>query len=108
MELASIGQPLEFWRQDLAKEGVLTNAEVKCIRDSGRKLCAAGWVIRPHTPPTKSGRTVVFFSLEDETGLLNVTVFPSVYEKYGHLIFSSPLLVVEGRGYLQGQQAAWS
>lgn len=89
--------PLQFRRESLSGEGVSTNETIKNVKDSGRKWLAAGWVIRPHTPPTKSGKTVVFFSLEDETGLLNVTVFPAIYEKYGHLIFGHPLLMVEGR-----------
>jgi error-prone DNA polymerase len=89
--------PLEFWRSGLQQKQVLTNTEIKSIESTTRLLRAAGWVIRPHTPPTKSGKTIVFFSLEDETGLLNVTVFPSIYEKHGHLIFSHPLLMIEGR-----------
>lgn len=89
--------PLEFWREYLAAHRVHTNQSIKEITDTELVLRAAGWVIRPHTPPTKSGKTVVFMSLEDETGLLNVTVFPAIYEKYGHLIYSFPVLVVEGR-----------
>ncbi len=89
--------PLVFWRSELTGRGVLTNAKIKSIHDSSRILRAAGWVIRPHTPPTKSGKTVVFLSLEDETGLLNTTVFPAAYEEYGHLIYSAPILMVEGR-----------
>jgi error-prone DNA polymerase len=89
--------PLEFWRERLTTKRVLTNERIKQVKETNRLLRAAGWVIRPHTPPTKSGKTVVFFSLEDETGLLNVTVFPSIYERFGPLIFSEPLLMVEGR-----------
>jgi error-prone DNA polymerase len=89
--------PVEFWRKALNEVDVLPNAIVRKIEETDRPLRAAGWVIRPHTPPTKSGKTVVFLSLEDETGLLNVTVFPAAYEKFGHLIYSCPLLIVEGR-----------
>ena len=89
--------PLTFWRDSLSAQGVLRNAEIRAITDTSRLLRAAGWVIRPHTPPTKSGKTVVFLSLEDETGLLHVTVFPAVYERFGHLIFGSPMLRVDGR-----------
>jgi error-prone DNA polymerase len=53
--------------------------------------------IRPHRPPTRSGRTVVFLSLEDETEMLEVTVFESVYQKCGRAIFTQPLLLVTGR-----------
>lgn len=97
LEFSPTSHPLEFWREALAAQGVLPNDKIKRIRSTRRLLRAAGWVIRPHTPPTKSGKTVVFFSLEDETGLLNITVFPQIYERFGHLIYSQPLLVVEGR-----------
>lgn len=56
----------------------------------------AGLVIRPHRPPTRSGRTVVFLTLEDEYGLVDVTVFEDVYRKYGRVLYSEPLLLVTG------------
>jgi error-prone DNA polymerase len=89
--------PLEFWRDQLAKSGVLPNNIIRAETDKDRVFCAAGWVIRPHTPPTKSGKTVVFFTLEDETGLMNITTFPDMYERFGHLIFGNPLLIIEGK-----------
>lgn len=87
---------LEFYRADLRKRQALTALEVRSETRTDRRLRVCGWVIRPHTPPTRSGQTVVFFSLEDETGLLNVTVFPRQYERYGHLLFRMPLLFIEG------------
>lgn len=88
---------ISFWRESLAKRGIQTCREVKTNQDSSAVLSAAGVVIRPHTPPTKSGKRVIFFSLEDESGLLNVTVFPDVQEKFGHLIPGQSMLVVTGR-----------
>ena len=72
----------------------------------------AGLPIRPHRPPTRSGRTVAFFSLEDETGILDVTVFEDVYRRDGQMLFSGtpgPLLVqghVERRGAVVSVTAA--
>ncbi|HEY3314659.1 MAG TPA: DNA polymerase III subunit alpha [Bacillota bacterium] len=65
----------------------------------GRPVKIAGLLVRPHRPPTKSGRTVVFLSLEDEFGLADVTVFESVYQKYGQYIFCDPCppLIVWGQ-----------
>jgi len=54
-------------------------------------------VIRPRRPPTKSGRTVVFFTLEDETGLLDVTMFESVYQRCGAAVFTRPVVTLAGR-----------
>ena len=63
----------------------------------GRNVSAAGIVIRPHRPPTKSGRTVVFLTLEDEFGMIDITVFEDIYQKYGHIIFTEPALIVRGK-----------
>jgi len=87
--------PLEFVRPQLTHDGTLTNHQIKEQRPEGT-IKAAGLLIRPHRPPTRSGRTVVFFTLEDETGLLDVTVFHNIYEKHGRQIFSSSALLVEG------------
>ena len=45
-------------------------------------------------PGTAKG--VVFFSLEDETGLSNARVWPSVYERTRMVVRSEPYLVIEG------------
>ena len=52
--------------------------------------------MEPRFPPTSSGRTVVFFDLEDETGLLNVTCFEETYKKYGKTIICSPFVTLRG------------
>lgn len=48
-------------------------------------------------PPTKSGKIVVFITLEDETGLVDCVVFPKVYEAYGSVIYNNPALIIEGK-----------
>jgi len=77
---------MSFWRDFLAGEGYRTGAELGRL-PSGSWVKIAGLPVRPHRPPTRSGRTVVFFSLEDETGLTDVTVFEDVYQRYGHWLF---------------------
>jgi error-prone DNA polymerase len=54
-------------------------------------------------PPTKSGIIVVFITLEDETGLADVVVFPKVYEKYGSVIYGNPGLIIEGKVERMGE-----
>lgn len=93
---ALTGHPMQLLREKLRKRGVLTAAQLKKTRP-GRTVAAAGVVIRPHRPPTRSGRTVVFLSLEDETGLIDVTIFEDVYRKYAPVIFCQGLLLIQGR-----------
>lgn len=92
--LTARGHIMDFLRPDLPKGVLTTQAAQNCPTNTQVKV--AGLVIRPHRPPTRSGRTVVFLTLEDETGLLDVTVFESVYQKYGKVIYNNPLLLVTG------------
>ncbi|HEY8415844.1 MAG TPA: error-prone DNA polymerase, partial [Thermaerobacter sp.] len=89
---------MEMLRPVLAARGYRSAAEVKAM-PAGEPVRVAGIPVRPHRPPTRSGRIVVFLSLEDETGLLDVTVFERIYQRDGRWIFTDPPvpLVVEGR-----------
>jgi error-prone DNA polymerase len=44
----------------------------------------------------------VFIALEDETGMINVTLRPDVYQAYRALLHRHPLLVVDGRLQVEG------
>lgn len=92
------GHYMNFARERLEREGYLTAARVKQAQ-SGALVRVAGVPVCPHRPPTRSGRIVVFLSLEDETGLVDLTIFEDVYQRYGHLIFTDPRppLAVLGR-----------
>ena len=87
---------MQHWRSRLRRRGVSSCARARRL-PHGHPVTAAGLCIRPHRPPTKSGRPVVFLTLEDETGLIDVTVFEDVYLRWGADLFVSPLLVVSGR-----------
>jgi error-prone DNA polymerase len=83
------------WRKELAAHGVYSSRDLKKI-PSGSLVQVAGMLLHPHRPPTRSGRITVFLSLEDEYGLIDVTVFEDVYMQYGSYIFGpqkGPLLI---------------
>ena len=61
---------------------------------SGRKVRVAGIVTHRQRPETASG--VIFMSLEDETGIINLIVWPSVQLVQRQPVFSAHLLVVQG------------
>ncbi len=98
------GHIISFLRPRLQRRGVVTVARAM-EAPAGRTVRVAGVLVRPRRPPTRSGKTVVFLSLEDETGLIDVTVFSRIYEKYGHVIFSDrvPPLVVTGEVQRRGE-----
>ncbi|MGB9920066.1 MAG: DNA polymerase III subunit alpha [Moorellales bacterium] len=105
MEYEVLGLEVErhymgFWREVLRREGYLSGAELRRL-PAGSRVKVAGLPVRPHRPPTRSGRLVVFFSLEDETGLTDVTVFEDVYQRYGHWLFGPEAGPVRVMGRLE-------
>jgi error-prone DNA polymerase len=87
---------LSHYRPDLRAKGLFSSRQV-ARAGPGAVVTVGGLVIRPHRPPVRSGRIVVFLSLEDEFGLTDVTVFEDVYRRCGRVIFTAPALVVKGR-----------
>ena len=59
-------------------------------------------LILVHTPPTKSGKRVMFMTLEDEAGLFEVVVFSKAQDRFAKLILTSEVLTLEGRLQRQG------
>ncbi|MBX7132365.1 MAG: DNA polymerase III subunit alpha [Fimbriimonadaceae bacterium] len=97
---ASLGLDVEhhllaFERERIQSRGGVTTAEAKTLPHR-RKAIVVGNPIRLRFPPTSSGKRVVFFDLEDETGLLNVTCFDAVYQRDGHAIVCSPYVTLIG------------
>lgn len=84
-----------FERDRVYSRGGITTAEARKLTP-GRKAIVVGNPIRLRFPPTQSGKRVVFFDLEDETGLLNVTCFDDVYQKDGHSIICSGYVTLIG------------
>ena len=62
---------------------------------AGARVCVAGLVLVRQRPGTAKG--VIFLTLEDETGVANVVVWKSLYEKYRRAVISARLLRVTGR-----------
>lgn len=87
---------MQFERERVAGKGGVTTAEARRL-PHGAKAVVVGNPLRLRFPPTPSGKRVVFFDLEDETGLLNVTCFDAVYRRDGHAIVCSPYVTLVGR-----------
>jgi error-prone DNA polymerase len=56
-----------------------------------------------HMPPTKSGKRVIFITLEDETGLIDVVAFPKAQVSSARAILTSEVQTIEGRLQRQGK-----
>jgi DNA polymerase III alpha subunit len=88
--------PLEPMRPALARMGVITARDLRRVK-AGEIVLVTGLLVILHTPPTKSGKRVMFITMEDETGLLDVVAFPRVLDKYARVIRTSEVLTVKGR-----------
>lgn len=91
---------LTFLRPWLQQQNIMSSRELHSL-ESGCRIQTAGVLVHPHRPPTRSGRITVFFALEDEWGLTDVTMFEDVYKRYGGEIFNPAEGVVLVRGKLQ-------
>ncbi len=86
---------MKFERERVASRGGIETARARRLAP-GTKAVVVGNPIRLRFPPTPSGKRVVFFDLEDETGLLNVTAFDDVYQRDGHSIVCSSYVTLIG------------
>jgi error-prone DNA polymerase len=93
------GHPLALLRPRLAAFQVRTAAELAAFRD-GQLARASGLVTHRQRPQTARG--VIFVTLEDETGPVNVIVWPQVAEKQRRELLAARLLTVYGIWQRQG------
>jgi error-prone DNA polymerase len=61
----------------------------------GALVRAAGLVICRQQPMTASG--VVFVTMEDETGFINLVLWARVFDKFRHVATTSSLLMAHGK-----------
>jgi error-prone DNA polymerase len=87
------GHPLASVRAQLKALG-LPDARTLGSMRSGQRVRYAGSVICRQRP--SSARNVVFMTLEDETGFVNVVLWERVFERYAVLAKTANLLGVTG------------
>jgi error-prone DNA polymerase len=80
-------------REQLRRLKILSNLELRAMRD-GAPVRVGGLVTHLQQPGTASG--VVFLSLEDETGIVNVILWPQIFASQRASALGASLLVVSG------------
>jgi error-prone DNA polymerase len=91
--------PVSFLREDLRRRHIVSCAEAMDARD-GRWLEAAGIVLVRQRPSSAKG--VLFVTLEDETGIANLVVWPKVFQANRRTLLSAGMLGVRGRIQREG------
>jgi error-prone DNA polymerase len=93
-DLSLRAHPLAFLRGDLAAKGFAPCADLKRTA-AGTRISVAGRVLVRQIPGSANG--VMFITLEDETGIGNLIVWPSVFERFRRAILGSSMLGCQGK-----------
>lgn len=88
--------PLSAHREALAALGATPGRELRGM-PHGARARAAGVLESLQAPPTRSGALVHFLLTEDESGLLQSTVFERCYRRYGHVLYGASAYLLDGR-----------
>ena len=93
LKLSLRAHPVSFVRRDLDAKGIMRNSALSNARAGRVKV--AGLVLVRQRPGTASG--VVFMTLEDETGVANIIVWPKLFEKLRAIVIGARFVAVTGK-----------
>jgi len=86
---------IDFHAEFLDRLGITRSTDLLSAR-SRSDLLVAGVKVATQTPPIRSGKRVIFLTLDDATGPVDATFFQDVQGPYAATVFGSWLLVVRG------------
>jgi error-prone DNA polymerase len=86
---------IAFYRHFLTALGVVRAADLLTHR-SRTPLLVAGVKVALQSPPVRSGRRVIFITLDDGTGCSDATFFENTQLHSGRTLYQSKLLLVHG------------
>ncbi|MBB5869402.1 error-prone DNA polymerase [Allocatelliglobosispora scoriae] len=92
--LSPDNHPIRLVRTTLDEQGALPIGRLAAVADRTRVL-VGGLVTHRQRPATAGG--IVFLSLEDETGMLNVVCSPGLWLRFRRVAIRSPALVIRGQ-----------
>ncbi len=92
--------PLFFLRDELASRRIIRCADLQAIRD-GRKVEVAGIILVRQKPGSAKG--VLFITIEDETGVANIILWPDRFEAQRTVVMSSAMIGVKGVVQREGE-----
>ncbi|MFL6734937.1 MAG: error-prone DNA polymerase [Sphingomicrobium sp.] len=93
VRLSLKAHPMQFLRGHYAKQRFITADKLLSIRD-GKRLKIAGLVLIRQRPGSAKG--VCFITIEDETGVANLVIWPDVFDRQRKIVMGARLIAVEG------------
>ncbi|MEP6983733.1 MAG: OB-fold nucleic acid binding domain-containing protein, partial [Sphingomicrobium sp.] len=93
IRLSLKAHPMTFLRDHYAAQKFITADQLSSIRD-GKRLSIAGLVLIRQRPGSAKG--VVFITIEDETGVANLVVWPDVFGKQRKIVMGARLMAMHG------------
>ena len=94
IRLSLKGHPVSFLRERLTQAGALTALAYQSA-PAGRRVAVGGVVLVRQRPGSAKG--VVFLTLEDETGVANLVVWPDVFERLRPVAMGARMVLAKGR-----------
>ncbi|GGA74876.1 DNA-directed DNA polymerase [Pseudoclavibacter endophyticus] len=94
---------IDSYRPMLDELGVTRAGDLLDLR-GGSDVLVAGIRVATQTPPMRSGKRVVFISVDDGTGCADATFFDEAQHKSGPLLFGTKLLVIRGTTRRTGER----
>jgi len=85
--------PAALVREEMAARGAIKAERLKDVRN-GERVRVAGLVLVRQRPGTASG--VIFMTLEDETWISNIVVWPKLFEQYRREVLGGRLVAIDG------------
>jgi error-prone DNA polymerase len=93
IRLSLKAHPMHFLREYYAGQKFVIADQLKSLRN-GKRLSIAGLVLIRQRPGSSKG--VVFITIEDETGIANLVIWPDVFEKQRKIVMGARLMAVQG------------
>ena len=94
IRLSLKGHPVAFLRERLTRAGAMTAEAYKTAREN-RRVRVGGVVLVRQRPGSAKG--VVFLTIEDETAVANLVVWPDVFERLRPVAMGARMVLAVGR-----------
>ena len=92
------GHPMQEYRTLSLREAKPIHqllGDDRTLQDNQR-VVLSGFITQSRTALTKKNDVMAYFTLEDESGTMELVMFPAAYSRFGHLLREGAVLVAEG------------